>query len=792
MLQAARRFVRSRLTVISAAGAAALLRACTLTVPENAALDGLSGMLAKSIEGRVQPDDIAWEPSRGAWLDATFGRRALFLGTRQGGLRDVYRARVSVSSEGQPVRVLDVVNLTDTAEADERGLSIVDRHAAYTTVVDDEVTTITSLELAGRFVRSEEGWLERMLLPLVSLREVGSLRGIGRTHYPLGAKGVEVTLEADALRVSPVPPDGQRSGPDGLSNHVAWRQFTPGANLVPAPSALLNWLAPAALVAPVGYGEQVPSIAAESAPSAPSWPPSIAAAEGLATRTEWQPLGESLDASGAVQPALFYHTSVQTVQGEQFHLVAIDLRRVELRMQGGYAAPRGPYGPPGFGRVTASERPRLVAAFNGAGGRAPAAMRVLGRDIAAPEPGRASLVLTDEGRVGLGFWPETVEVPAGISSFRQTSFALVRDGRAASFDGDDVAGQRSALCRDRSGVLSYVWAEAMRWESLASALADLGCEVALALAGQDGWIPEVLEGNALGFSVLERVGDPATGHVVATGMSPCAKQLVDASPRDFFYLLKRDAAPTSNTDKWLVSPGAQPEPAFVPGLFEAHARAGSLQVELFSVDPGRVSWTIVGGAAEPLLKGQPAPKRELTEPEADAAMFAFDLGHTTRATRYGLAFGTRETLSLRNLYATLAASEDGAVQLFDAAQLPAPSDSSVYVQLPQLVSHGQPTPRAVQAGGHRRRGALCVLTSGRLLAAFAEHDSSAPLALLLIERGCDSVVELDRSSQHQAALYRAGTSQPVPKTSETTLLVGVSRPMTHGTFVFGGASALGR
>lgn len=770
----ARRHLRSRATIAACAGVAALLRACSLTVADDATLDGLSRLLASRIGGEVQPDDVAWEPSRGSWVDATLGRRALFLGARDGGLRDVYRARISVTAEGKPVRVLDVVNLTNTERADERGLASVQSHAVYTTVVDDEVATMTSLELAGRFRRPGETWLERLLSAFASWREHGSLQGIGRTHYELKTSAVEISFSADDLRVSVAPSatgDGRTSPGD-----VGWRQFVRVSSVAESFAAIAATL----------WGPSSPQHPEESHASPPasievagartstptrvesSWPPEPLAVAGV--EAPWHPFP-----AGGEEPPLFMHSHWDSGKGKRLHVVAMDLRRMELRMQGGYDAPRGPFGPPGFGRVDDAEVAELVGVFNGAGPSAPPGMRVLGRDIAPPLPGGASVVLTDGGRVGLGFWPDTTQVPAGIRSLRQASFALVVNGRARVLTHDvTTAAARSGLCGHRLGTLLYAWDESATWQEFAGMLAELGCEFALALGPESG------------FGALGRPGELDTASPLAQGMSLRVAEVVQASADDFFYLLRRNTTPRVAGESWTVSPGAQPEPAVVPALFQASSRAGSLALELFLVSAGRVAWALVSGQAEPLLEGRAAPKRELGEHEAANALFALDLGHTTRATRYGMAFGPRESLPLRNLYATLAASEDGELELFGPEHTPTPTNGTVYVQLPQLVAHGQLTQRAAQAGGHRRRGALCVLPSGQAIVAFAEHDSSAPLALHLVDRGCDSVVELDRASQHRANLYRAGTSNAVPKSSETTLLVGTGRSMPQGTFIFGG------
>jgi hypothetical protein len=107
------------------------------------------------------------------------------------------------------------------------------------------------------------------------------------------------------------------------------------------------------------------------------------------------------------------------------------------------------------------------------------------------------------------------------------------------------------------------------------------------------------------------------------------------------------------------------------------------------------------------------------------------------------------------------------------------------VQLPLLVSEGELTARAQERGARRQRGALCVNTDGKLVAAFVEHDSSSVLGLVLRDAGCSVVLDLDRGSQHAATFYRAGTQAVFPSGSEGSLLVGLSRPMAQRSFRFG-------
>ncbi|HVW25157.1 MAG TPA: hypothetical protein VHC69_07275, partial [Polyangiaceae bacterium] len=92
---------------------------------------------------------------------------------------------------------------------------------------------------------------------------------------------------------------------------------------------------------------------------------------------------------------------------------------------------------------------------------------------------------------------------------------------------------------------------------------------------------------------------------------------------------------------------------------------------------------------------------------------------------------------------------------------------------------------ASDRGGTRDRGALCVTSTGRILIATARHDSSDPLAAILVELGCREVVALDRGSRHPAFVHRAGTPEAPLNTYETSALYAVGRPMTPYAFRYG-------
>ncbi len=772
MLATLREFGGSRWRLVAVFAGLAIVRACASGPLPKATVEGLTGALAKATQVSVDESGLSWEPSGGPIADLVLGRRVLFVGEAPGQPRDVFRASVRVTPEGQVLRPSRWTNLTQTTLADETGLLAVGERATYTTMAQDEVSAVTLLEL-GRGALAAGGWTDLF-------DEPHSLSQLRRVHFAVGGERVEVSLDETGLALGV-----------GTNSPIRY-SFETGEFDGAAAEAPEHWVQPSTSSNDSGFADRVltvvgvkPSQRPEVGPSqqrrAPrrveaglsarakgvslTWPPAQlpAAAQGP-TPDAWRALGTA----PPDEPPLFYESSLQLADSRTAAVVVLDLRRLQLLFDGGFERPAPPFGPPGKGRVNPTLIPRLVATFNGVG-TTDGAMAD-GRLLQSPQSAQASLVMTAAGGLGFGRWPRDESLPSGIVSFRQSGDPLVEAGEAVARDAR--TGARSALCRRKDGHVLYAWSNDASWRGLAEALARAECEFAVRLGEGE---------RASGFGVVSNSD--------ALQLSPLRDDMRPPDPEssadDYFYLVSRDAMPDDEGIDWRPSLGAQPEPGYLPALLAGRTRVGNLDLELFAVRPGRVQWKVVGGTAEPLLEGRPAPRRELEADDNQRVLFALDVGHTTRSTRYGLSFGKRQTLALRSVYPTLALARDGDVELLPAGAMLEPTDHADYLQLPALVTEGALTPRASQTGARRLRGALCVSETGRVLVAFVEHDTSAPLAIYLLGAGCDVAFELDRASQHRAMLYRTGTSLSPPAEAETTRLVGLERPMVANTFTFG-------
>jgi hypothetical protein len=236
-------------------------------------------------------------------------------------------------------------------------------------------------------------------------------------------------------------------------------------------------------------------------------------------------------------------------------------------VQAGSEWPRAAFGAPGEGRVPVDpeQRRRLVAVFNAGPEAAYDRYGTMadGRLLVAPEPGWPSVIVTRSGRVTLGAWPFQGEVPTDVRSFTQRRTALVRGGAPVATSDRSVR-RRSALCAIAPNRLLYAYTDAGSPETLAAGLFAAGCETALPLAAS----PE-----ELGFVLV--AASPAGARFES--LEPrfdfdAARTLTDGA-RDFFYLSVRDVRPKAPPGMlWQPGAGAQPEPAWLPGISRASSR----------------------------------------------------------------------------------------------------------------------------------------------------------------------------------------------------------------------------
>jgi hypothetical protein len=827
------------LTALVAAGVALARPA-----PPPRTLEGLALLLSGSAHGAVGVADVVWEPGRGVPAEALLGRRVLFLAaTGPGGARDLFRAQVRLSAEGQPIEATGLRNITETPLGDDAGLEVRGSTAVFATTAFGRVQGITALDLDGTARPDRPGSIAgRVMLALASLRRVGSLRGLGRTDLVLDtpARSAKIVLSPPRLLVDVEEPTesvtidlgtaalaGASGGP--VRGMRVVRQDYRGRSLLPWAVDLVRsvvgptpigrleqWVFGARDLAKRGSAKVFhwssdsrlkqgapPPVARVLRPSElvgtdDGWPPAPIPSlweapkpgEGQWTKVDYPWLPVLPGDAGKSAPPYFHTTFIRPDPERPYTevlLIAMDMRQLELGMEGGYEEPQPVVGPAGTGRIPRPLLPRAVAAFNGAfkaehGGYG---MMVGRRILLPPVPNAASIVVTQSG-VGFGSWPASVEIPGDVVSFRQNLDPLVDGGlanpAARHVWGWQVAGEsslteRTALCLTRAGHAYYAWGRDISGPGLARALKQAGCDYAVHLD---------MNPRHCGF-VFMRAASPApsdgTYRLADPAMSINPSRYVVGSDKDFFYVMLRDLAPVDpSSAEWQPSPGVQPPPAWMPGVFEAKRLVGELEIRLVGFDPGRVEWTVRAGADEPSSPGGRSKKTAL-EPDFEGRVVAsVGLGHTTDGLRYGLAFDGHASLDLRQTYATVVLAPGRAPRILAPGERPELAASEEAVQLPLLADDGRVDPHASDRGGARLRGALCVTPLGRVLVALARHDSSDPLASVLLESGCRRVVGLDRGSRHAAFVQRTGTPDAPLNRYETSVLYALGRPATPHAF----------
>jgi hypothetical protein len=561
----------------------------------------------------------------------------------------------------------------------------------------------------------------------------------------------------------------------------------------------------------IGQNSQ-PSGASEAGPNADNWPPPpVSLARKTSDRNEgqWRPVAypwlKRLPAGddGTAPPPYFYRTSIHPDPERPYAIVmivAMDMRQLELDMEAGVEDPQPLTGPPGAGRISRDPAiiGRVVAAFNGAFKTVHGAygMMVHRRVLLPPKPHAATIAVTQDGRVGLGTWGESADIPPNFVSFRQNLEPLVEDGQVApsgrrrwgwQLDGTSMLTERSAICSNASGQLFYFWAEEATAQTLGQAMLQTGCTYGIHLD---------MNPHHTGFvfaSVRDYDARDYDVRLLTPEMHIYAERYLAYSPKDFFYLMLRAPAQAAAGLSWSPDLGEQPPPAWMPAIYRALAvmsEAGavggaspagqrSVQVELLRFEPGRVDFRLQPSAHERAARS--ARGENESHGGASRVLAVVGLG------------GLRDSklaesrASDRDAFAALGVGADGTLRL-DRDSVARPSgggEAGGDLRLPLLVSEGAVLRGVRERGPMRLRGALGLASGGQVIVATATANNDGPLADALLAAGCDTAVGLDRGdhSEHGAPfLLRPQPGTSVPSRYDQAALILSSRPMSSGVF----------
>ncbi len=830
-------FVRLRAGVLAGLSALALFERAGASPPPPPNPLGLARALGDRVGGRVDPMDLAWEPSGGALADALFGRGLLFLAAKGAGApRDLYRAWVRVGRDGAPVLVRRPRNLSETPLGDEAGLATQLDHASFATVAFGAVQAVTVLDLEGDLAAPSGAIsLGAAQRALTAYQQTGTFRGLGRTDvlFDLPPAAVELELAPPTVAITV---DGRSRGlvfdlgRQSLTQHgggpvegvhvarvlpvtkpiVLWAVDTVRAEVGPGPIAWLEGLAftGADLVRRGVYrvrghagGGRIEAPGADAAPrpgvEAPGddWPPPNLPSmwqEEQPGEGVWEPVVYPFLARvvGATEgaPPYFYRTFVRPDPERPYSrlsLVAMDLRQLDLRVQAGHEDPKPLTGPPGTGRIPrdAATLERVVATFNGAfkTDHGNYGMVVERRVLLPPVAGAATFLVDEQGRSGFGTWPRTAAVPADVVSLRQNLEPLLLDGVV------NPAGRRT-WGEQLFGTSVQTQRTALCATAAGHAFYAFGSHIdasslgrGLRQAGCTYAIHLDMNPGHCGFvftDVLDMDQHRYELRKADPAMQIAPDKFIYASAKDFFYVLVRDLHPPPLPQApWQASPGRQPEPAFLPAVFFARVLVGGVTVELTSLPLDRFDFALRAGELEPRPLDAPPPVVELAAADQERAVVAIGLGATTPEQRLGLSFHHLPTLGLRDDAATLVTTPSGALRVVPPSAGLKLAAGEAAVQVPLLAVGATLEPRASEPGPLRERAALGLTRDGRVVVARAIHDTSTVLASALALADCTLVVELERGAQLPPFVRRAGTEHPPGSRDEATTLVALDRPI---------------
>ena len=514
-------------------------------------------------------------------------------------------------------------------------------------------------------------------------------------------------------------------------------------------------------------------------------------------------------AGGEAPPSMFYRTFVRPDEERPYAkvvLLAMDMRQLDLEMEAGNEDPKPLTGPPGAGRIPRDPAvyTKIAAAFNGGFKTEHGAygMMLRKRVLLPPQPGIATVIITKDGRYGLGSWGTNKDVggiqdveASDIVSLRQNLDPLVDNdkvnpsGRAQwgfTLPGTTMQTERSGLCVTNAGHLLYAWGDDVSATTLGKAMKMASCVYGMHLD---------MNPHHTGFiftNITELKGRNYKSELLDKQMEIDTARYIEYAPKDFFYMTLHDPTPPSlEGAAWEPDPGVQPAPAWMAGLWHATAANG---VDVLEIEPARASFRVRAGTGEPDAKTGATRAHELADDDAHRVLFALTLGVSDAKRLRGLATDGRVALPMSSAEhsAALVASEDGQLTIAGARELASVPAHVDAVELPLLIDDGKVL--AASHAGSRARAALGLTTAGRvyvarIMSAGVGAGAGAgagveAMAEMLKRAGCARAVLLDRGAGVHGSVFRAGTATPPRSRYEETTLYAMGKPLLPRGFRF--------
>ncbi|MEP7050787.1 MAG: hypothetical protein ABJB12_10555 [Pseudomonadota bacterium] len=490
-------------------------------------------------------DDVHFISDTATLAKSPVGRpRAVTLAQRGSDPADVYVVETRVSPEGHLIELTDVFNVSDTSQADERGLIVKGDRAAWLIGQDNAIASVQYADLRGEPRPSGRAWnaLSRLQNALTNLQETGQSQGFGRRGFKLEPQAYKVVLgfSTNALLVDA---DSHRiriqTDPPRLLDPSPWlKEQTPAKA---RPGNLVTWAVDRVRALPwfgddrmqwvkavafdgvdhfnriVGtvtgddgsasvkeeLGGLFDTPATEATDPETGWPPAPMEpmlspplqGEGKWSSTDKDPYIQKNP--GAPSPFVFsfIRSDRQRIYSQVF-VTLWDPRQVELHAMSGTVEPKSATGETGPGMVP--RRPevmgRYLAGFNGGFQAVHGEFGMMADKVLylPPKPFGATVAELSDGSTAFGTWPEEAPVPDMIVSFRQNMTALVQDEQINPYKRhwwggvppgwtEEARTVRSGLCMTREGFVGYFYGSAVDPDVLALAMQRARCNYAIHL-----------------------------------------------------------------------------------------------------------------------------------------------------------------------------------------------------------------------------------------------------------------------------------------------------------------------
>ncbi len=696
-----------------------------------------------------------------SWYEVVFLAKERADGEGMGAPRDLFRLEVR-SIDGERIfAARNLRNLSRSPSGDESELYAKPPFAAAATRAFGQVRSLTLYDFRGA-PRSEadETLGGRIMTGITDFLETGDSRGLGKTTVRFTGAPTSVRFEMrDQTFHAAWKDDRGEAGEAGEVSILPNRDLTDNRDVVvtasvrPAKRPVLwavDTIRSLSFVGPgpiewmegrvfalqdtarqlryrvlgasvdaisAGLPDEVPPAVLDLPPglevgdlsALETWPPTPFEAPVFARKLEgegeWRPTGPAFLRRIKNAPPAFYRSFVRPDKERPYvtvQLFAMDMRQLELHMQGGYEDPKSTTGSAGDGRIPRRKdlTERIVVAFNGAfktehGSYGMMAERNV---LLPPQSGAATVAVGPDGSASMGTWPgnpppskagplgggppSEFPIPPEMDSFRQNMDPLVENGvvnpkkrRLWGYTlGNDLSKMqtvRSGLCMSDKGYMIYAWGEEVSALTLGIAMNAAGCSYGMHLDMN----PYHTTFMYYSFSLPDESKRPEYKFEPAlpqTMYSP--HRYLNGSAKDFFFASLREASPG---DGFSAEGLAQTAPAFLPSVF----RKSENGCDLIAVDLSRVTTHLTPGEIPEHLRpaghspDNPAGKERLLV-DIDLGPWSADRGQMVNGATCGTLSDEKTVLATDDSGKPEVASwtPSIAAHVQDAVESAAPSD----------------------------------------------------------------------------------------------------------------------